>query len=161
MTGSNGSAMTTVAGGYNYSLSWRQALPGVHASCMALYNFQTSYNSILSYKTSFPTISTATATANLQLVGSGVDLISLSFSIIIITQPSLELELLTLENTTMNYLDSNGVTLTATSTTFNFTTSMPYVNWFYEWVTADTSFTVSSNYNYWTYARMNVSSSSN
>ena len=104
-----------------------------------MYNFKTGMNSVLSYKTQFTSVSTSSATLNLDLVGSNSQIVYIAFSIIVITQNNSDIELGSMQlsgqsASTVNYF------LTYASNKFNFSREIPHIQMFHEWITANRSY---------------------
>ena len=131
----NGAEHGPSSGGSNYSLAWRQALPGVVSSGLSLYNFQTSHYSILSYRTQLLSMSNSSGIVNVDMVGTTAKILYLAFSVVILTENNNYLEMLTLESNPISELSSNQMVLSASYTKFN--NSQPIVHRFYEWVTGN------------------------
>ena len=97
----NGSDHRQSAGGYSFDLTWRSALPGVHASALGIFNFKTGPNSILSFRAELQNMTISGGTVLLEPEGTQAGIVFLAFSLIIVTQNTNYLELIVLGRTNL------------------------------------------------------------
>lgn len=151
----NGTANGPTPGGHNFTLTWRSTLPSVLSASLTLYNFKTAPNSILSFRTSFSSVNTTSAVVNLNPVGSQSLLTYISFSVIVITQDTNSIEILTVEASNITVTSSNNYAINVLSNKFNLSGSNYNLNHFFEWITGEMQ-SDSASYNYWSYAYAKV-----
>ena len=86
-----------IDGGHDFSTNWRYNIPGVHQYALGLRSFRTAPNSMLSFETIMEDITTTGCRLKIVLVGNNSHMVFLIFSILIITENSPYLELITIE----------------------------------------------------------------
>ena len=75
-----------MSGGYNFTIPLRQSVPAVLKAGLALMNFQTGLDSLISYRTQILSFGTTSGLVNIELVGFDSKMVYLAFSVIIITE---------------------------------------------------------------------------
>ena len=131
----NGPDHRQSAGGYSFSLTWRSALPGVHASALGIFNFKTGPNSILSFRAELQNMTISRGAVLLEPKGTQAGIVFLAFSLVIVTQDTNYLELVVLSLT--NLTPGSDPILNANSSKFSFggNASSPISSYFFQWVT--------------------------
>jgi hypothetical protein len=145
-----GQTQLQTTGGFNFSLTWRHSLSGVFATALGLYNFKVAPHYVLSYRAELLSLSITGATLNLEPVGGEAGIIFLAFTLVVITEDSSYLELVTFTKTGLTEGAYPAPVLTANSSKFDFNnvTDTPIMTTFYQWVTGSTAANYSS-INYW------------
>ena len=99
----SGPSYGPLSGGYNFSLTWRHNLTGVHSTALGLYNFKTGGGKILDFNAELLSVTTSSATVNLKPVGSNAGIVYLSYSVVVVTQNNSYIDLVT--TVTNNLID--------------------------------------------------------
>jgi hypothetical protein len=120
----------------------------VQSSALALQNFKTGPNSILSFKAELADITTENGVILLEPIGQEAGIISLAFSVIIITDTVTNLELISFSETDIT--PGTNISIQANSSNFNFDDlgGSPHAIDFLQWVTGDGSGNNESSVNY-------------
>ena len=98
------------------------------SSGLSLFNFETGIYATLSYKTQLLSITNSSGLVNLQLVGPSVKIIYLAFSVLIITEHNIYVELVSIEVSSITDA-SEWIVFSTTYSKFN--NSQPIVQRFF------------------------------
>ena len=126
----SGPSHAEVVGGYNFALSWRYSLSGVHSSALGLYNFKTGPNSYLGFTAELKNMTNNGGFILFKPIGAQANIVFLAFSVIVVTQDTNFIEVLA-------FSLNPGVATYANSSKFSFTTTTyPIYYYFIQWVTS-------------------------
>jgi len=81
--------------GLNYTITWRKPLPQIIKAGLGLFNFATTTNTILSYKTTLYALDEDSGIVNIKFMVSYQNVFG-KFSIIVITEDNNYIELLSM-----------------------------------------------------------------
>ena len=99
-------------------------------SGLAMYNFEMGTNRILSYKTSFSSISTSGATVILEPVGSFSYIVYIAFSAVVVTMNTNDIEFASVQLTGQS-TSSQNLYMDYTITKFTLSSGLPHIQFFY------------------------------
>ena len=99
-------------------------------SGLAMYNFEMGTNRILSYKASYSSLSTSGATVMLEPVGSFSHLVYITFSTVVITMNTNDIEFGSVELTGQS-TSSQNLYMDYTITKFTLSSGLPHIQFFY------------------------------
>jgi hypothetical protein len=137
-----------VAGGYDFNVAWASTLSSVQNTALSFYEFQLFSNfRTLSFKAEITSALTSGGVINLAPHLSSTQINIISFSILVITDATAEIEIVTQSSSSLNSADLQH-TINFPTTQFASDTVEPYCMMLMQWVTG--SGTVQSGtYNYW------------
>ena len=132
----NGSSNGQLPAGYNFSITWRYVLLGVHQTAISVYNFETGAHKTLSYVAQL--VNVTTTNGAIAINPSSVDggLVFMTFSIIITTHDVPYIQVVTFTQSIQATRGTHYLYLYANSTKFNFTgtNNIPYAFKFLSWI---------------------------
>jgi hypothetical protein len=137
---------------YSFPLNWRNRLSGVQATATSLGSFRLGSHNILSYKLEFQSVTVTGGTLSLTPKGPDAGIVIIAFSIIVMTQNSSDLELITFSDTTL--ANVSNFSYFANSSKFQLGSIAPYNIHSVQWVTGDQN--TSSFVNYWFYTNLTI-----
>jgi hypothetical protein len=141
---------------YSFLLNWRSRLSGVQATAANLATFRLGPHNFLSFRLEILNATAAGGALRLAPKGQDAGIVIMTFSIIVITQDSFDLELVTFSDTPA--VSVSNFSYFANSSKFQPGSAAPHSIHAFQWVTGSQK---SANFvNYWCYPNLTVADSS-
>ena len=82
---SSGVSHNNITGGYNFSVTWRYTLPGVHSSALGMSTFKTGAGKVLNMQAEMTSVTTSESTINIKPLSNNSGIVYVSYSVVVIT----------------------------------------------------------------------------